>query len=96
MSNVIVLPRHPKPDWLDVSPLATSPMPDVYRAVMESASSPSGRRFAIKTMRFVARMLVGSAAGAESNPPAVLGHTVNSALRRACDLLDLADELEKD
>lgn len=96
MNNVIELPRHPKRDALDVSPLATVPMPEVYRAVMKSVTSPSAREGVVKMLRFVARNLVGSAAGVEARGPGALGHTVDSALRRACDLLDLADELEKD
>lgn len=96
MTNVIpferVVSRSPA---IDVSALITRPMPEIYGLVMSAELTASARQGVATTLRFVARSLIGGATGAEGRRPEAFGLTVNAALRRACDLLDLADELEK-
>jgi hypothetical protein len=94
MNNVINFKR-PDPDAIDVSLLATIPMREVYAAVMDSAQSPSGVQVVTTVLRFVARTLLGNVTREAGRPPAAMGMTDDAALRRACDLLDLATELEQ-
>lgn len=94
MNNVINFKR-PDADAIDVSLLATMPMREVYAAVMDNAQSPSSVRVVTAVLRFVARTLIGNVTGEAGRPPAAIGLTNDAALRRACDFLDLATDLEQ-
>lgn len=95
MTKIIPFKRIPEAPGIDVSALITRPMPEIYGLVMSAELTASARQGVTTTLRFVARVLIGGATGAEGRRPEAWGLTVNAALRRACDLLDLADELEK-
>lgn len=97
MSNVFPFTRRPpEANGLDASGLITAPMADVYAGVMHLFPVAPGAIHPIaRLLRFVARFLVGMVTGEEPTRPAHFGLTPDAALRRACDLLDLADEMEK-
>ena len=94
MSNVILFKR-PESNAIDVSSLATRPMPDVYDIVMGADLGSSGSKAVLTMLRFVARTLIGMVTGDSRKPAAALRLTNEAALRRACDLLDMATEIEK-
>lgn len=94
MNNVVTFKR-PEADGIDATLMATMPMPEVYAAVMCNVSNPSTAPAVIAVLRAVARILIGSVTGEGGRPPAAIGLTNDAALRRACDLLDLATELEQ-
>lgn len=92
--TVIPFTRTPETPGIDVSALATRPMPEIYAIAMSDELSPSTCKAVVVILRFVARALIGGAIG-EGRRPEAMGLSVDAALRRACDLLDLADELER-
>lgn len=83
----------PPPDSVDVTPIAWMPMHEIRNKAFV-AEATSGRRALVQVFRMVARSLVFSQYAEPGEAGVYRAISADSALRRAVDLLDLADELE--
>lgn len=96
MSNVVSFARPAEVESIDASVMIAAPMAEVYAVSMRlGAESQSASQAIVRVVRFGARSLLSMVTGEAPGRPGALGLTPAAALRRACDLFDLADELEK-
>ncbi len=101
MGNVIDIFAHanlssgqtPSPDAIsiDVTPIAWMPMHEIRQKVMDAG--PTGRHALLQVFLVVARALVASRYAEPDKAGVYRAASNDTALRRAADLLDLANEL---